>query len=114
MPYLMVQTNLEFDKNIAQGFVDKASTLVADLLGKSQNYVMVSLQPPSLMSFAGDAGPTAYVELKSIGLPENKTNELSNALCTLIHDELKIEKQRVYIEFSNANNHLWGWNGGTF
>jgi phenylpyruvate tautomerase len=114
MPYLTVQTNINIDADTAQDFVNKASSTVSEILGKPESYVMVSLQPPAPMSFAGSAAPTAYLELKSIGLPEKTTDKLSSALCALISDDLDIEKGRIYIEFANAERHMWGWNSATF
>ncbi|MCU7855695.1 MAG: hypothetical protein KZQ79_08400, partial [Candidatus Thiodiazotropha sp. (ex Lucinoma borealis)] len=46
--------------------------------------------------------------------PTQKTTEFSQILCDLIQQQLHIPKQRIYIEFSNAERHLWGWNAGTF
>ncbi len=66
------------------------------------------------MLFGGNDAALAYLELKSIGLPERKTRELSEALCTLLEEEVGIARDRIYIEFSNAERHLWGWNGTTF
>ena len=114
MPYLMVQTNTSIDTEAAQAFISKASSTVSQLLGKSENYVMVSFQPPVSMTFAGTTAPAAFLELKSIGLPENATAEISNALCTLVSNELGIAQERVYIEFANDARHMWGWNGSTF
>ena len=64
--------------------------------------------------FAGDNNPAAYLELKSINLPESETAQISSALCELVSDQLGIDKNRIYIEFSNAERHMWGWNGATF
>ena len=75
---------------------------------------MVALASPIPMSFAGSDAPTAYLELKSIGLPSSQTKQLSQALCELIDSELTISKDRVYIEFADAPRAMWGWNGSTF
>jgi len=32
----------------------------------------------------------------------------------LIKQQLGIDESRVYIEFSNPERHMWGWNGATF
>ena len=65
------------------------------------------------MLFGGDNAPLAYLELKSIGLLESQTNELSAMLCQLMHD-YAIPVDRVYIEFMDAPRKMWGWNGSTF
>ena len=66
------------------------------------------------MLFAGSNEPLAYLELKSIGLPADKTTQFSATLCDLISTTLSIQSDRIYIEFSDAPRHLWGWNGKTF
>ena len=74
MPYLGIHTNKKFDDATAQELMKKASHTVAELLGKPESYVMVALPPPVPMMFAGDDAPLAYLELKSIGLPQSARN----------------------------------------
>ena len=81
MPLLKIQTNQSLDNAQQQQLLSDASQLVANELGKPENYVMVAIEPPVPMSFAGNTDPAAYLELKSIGLPESKTTSLSSALC---------------------------------
>lgn len=114
MPYLKIQTNQTVSAEQAQSLIGKASALVAEQLGKPEKYVMVALAPPVPMLFAGSDAPTAYLELKSIGLPNSHTRDFSQALCSLIESELAISQKRVYIEFSDATRAMWGWNGSTF
>ncbi|NNF97621.1 MAG: hypothetical protein HKM94_11910 [Halobacteria archaeon] len=113
MPYLKIQTNQTVTPDQAQTLISKASKLVANELGKPESYVMVALPPPVPMLFAGTNEPTAYLELKSIGLPASRTADLSKALCDLMTD-LNISQNRVYIEFADAPRAMWGWDGKTF
>lgn len=114
MPYLKIQSNQDIDDAAGKTLLTSASKLVAESLGKPENYVMVALEPPIPMLFAGNDAPAAYLELKSIGLPESKTQQLSQALCGLVEDTLSISQDRIYIEFADASRSMWGWNGGTF
>jgi len=114
MPLLRIQTNQDFDPGNRQAILSKASRMVAEQLSKPEQYVMVSLEPNPGMLFAGSGEPLAFLELKSIGLPESRTGELSQALCRLMEQELGIPQDRVYVEFSDAPRKMWGWNGGTF
>jgi len=114
MPYLGIHTNKKFDDATAQELMKKASHTVAELLGKPESYVMVALPPPVPMMFAGDDAPLAYLELKSIGLPQSATTDLSSALCALVSDTLDISQNRIYVEFANAERAMWGWDGRTF
>ena len=114
MPYLRIQTNQTVDEARAQQLIARASALVAEQLGKPERYVMVAMAPPVPMLFAGASGPTAYLELKSIGLSESQTPGLSQALCELVGEALGVSQDRIYIEFSDAPRKMWGWNGATF
>lgn len=114
MPMLKIQTNVTLDTNAGHALVAEASRAVAAQLGKPERYVMVSLEPNATMAFGGSASPLAYLELKSIGLPQGRTTDLSKALCDLVNTKLGVPADRVYIEFADAKGALWGWNGGTF
>jgi phenylpyruvate tautomerase PptA (4-oxalocrotonate tautomerase family) len=114
MPYLKIQTNVNVPENRMKSTMAKLSQLTAKQLGKPESYVMVALQPGIAMMLGGNPDPLAFVELKSIGLPESKTSSLSKAICEALESELNIRKDRIYIEFANADGGMWGWNGGTF
>jgi len=114
MPLLTITTNQELAAGKASLLLPQLSRAVADMLGKPEGYVMVSLQANSNMSFAGDTAPLAYLELKSIGLPEGSTASFSATLCDLVEYHLGVNRNRIYIQFENAARNLWGWNGTTF
>ena len=91
------------------------SALLARELNKPEPYVMVSLQPRAEMSFGGTTRPACYAELKNVGsLPPERVEQLSQLLCTELARGLGVDQDRIYIEFTNADGALWGWNGGTF
>ena len=111
MPYLKIQTNQKVEND---EFISKLSKSIAEELGKSESYVMVALEPEIKMSFGGTQKPAAFMQLKSIGLKESITEDLSKMLCDFANSELNIPKNRIYIEFTDAPGKMWGWNGGTF
>lgn len=114
MPYLKIQTNQSPDEAAVGELLKTASRTVAEALGKPESYVMVAVEKAVPMLFAGTDAPLVYMELKSIGLPEDRTAELSAALTERVSAELKVEKDRIYIEFADAARHMWGWKGATF
>lgn len=114
MPLLQILTNQKLDSAEQASLLSAASQQVANLLGKPERYVMVAYEHNPGMLFGGSAAPLAYLELKSIGLPGNKTGELSKGLCELMQQQLGIAADRVYIEFADAARTMWGWDGGTF
>jgi len=114
MPYLKIQTNQPLDAAERQALLQKASAEVAARLGKSENYVMVAIEAGQDMLFAGSSDPLAYLELKSIGLPEARTADMSAALAGLLAEKMGLPPDRIYIEFADAARNMWGWKGGTF
>ena len=114
MPYLKIQTNLPLSENAEQNVLKVASALVARELGKPEEFVMIAVQPDTPMMFAGTDDPVAFLELKSIGLPADKTKQLSQVLCALINEHLGIRPERVYVKFIDVRHGMWGWKGDTF
>ena len=90
MPTLIIKTNATIPADAAEPMIKRASARVAELLSKPERYVMVILEPTSAMCFNGDSSPLAFLELKSLGLPETRTPEFSAALCGLLQQELGI------------------------
>jgi phenylpyruvate tautomerase len=114
MPLLKIQTNTAIDNQRSQSLLKTASQRIAAALNKPEQYMMVSLESDLSMMFAGTSEPTAFVELRGIGLPTAKTGELSRLICELVESELGISRQRIYINFTDVRASHWGWNALTF
>ena len=114
MPFLRIQTSKILPENTASALAARASAVVAEQLGKPERYVMTSVESNASMTFAGTDEPLAFLELKSIGLPESITAGVSEALCQLVASETGTDADRIYIEFTDAPRKMWGWNNGTF
>jgi phenylpyruvate tautomerase PptA (4-oxalocrotonate tautomerase family) len=114
MPFLRIQTNRPLPEADTKSLAARSSAVVAEQLGKPERYVMTSVETNPAMQFAGSNEPLAFLELKSIGLPESITADVSQALCELVSGETGIRPDRIYIEFTDAPRKMWGWDGGTF
>lgn len=114
MPLLKVQTNVNVPEGQRDALLKKVSRAVAQHLGKPEQYMMVCLEAERPMVFAGTSEPAAFMDLKAIGLPANKTAQLAALLCDVATTELGVPKERVYINFTDVPANLWGWNGETF
>ncbi len=114
MPYLKLQTNQVLSDEEKTALCKIASECIAQSLEKSNNYVMVTIQSEMAMTFAGGDEPCAFVELKSIGLRNDRTLELSQNICGLLQQNIGVSPERTYIEFCDAERAMWGWNGKTF
>jgi phenylpyruvate tautomerase PptA (4-oxalocrotonate tautomerase family) len=114
MPLLTFSTNLNITADQTSVLPVKLSSAASRLLGKPESYVMVMINGNQTMLMGGSDEPCAFLQLKSLGLPEEDCAAFSAALCDEISDELSIAPNRIYIEFSNPARHLWGWDRGTF
>jgi hypothetical protein len=43
-----------------------------------------------------------------------QTKAMSQDFCHTISQDLGVPGDRIYIEFADAERHLWGWKGTTF
>ncbi|MBN1847497.1 MAG: hypothetical protein JW932_02845 [Deltaproteobacteria bacterium] len=114
MPYFSIETNSVIKKESKQALLKKATVFIAVMLGKPESFVMVSIQSESDLVFGGSHQTAAFVQLKSIGLPKDRCAEFSDKICGFIHQEMKIPKERIYIDFTDINGTMFGWNGKTF
>ena len=114
MPYFSIETNQPVDSAANRQLLKKTSAFIAELLGKPESYVMVSIQPERPLIFGGSDEPAAFVRLKSIGLPMERCPDLSQKICNLVELELGIPKDRIFIDFKDLERNLFGWNGKTF
>lgn len=111
MPVLSIESNQPLGNETSLVTISKS---IAEMLSKPESYVMIRYKHNPNMLFAGSSEPLAYLELKSLGLPESKTADFSATLAKLMQDELGVSAERVYIEFANPERHMFGWNGSTF
>ena len=114
MPYFSIDTNQTPEKGSRQGLIKKASAFVSGLLGKPESYVMTSMKFGSELIFAGSEGPAAFVRIKAIGLDKDRCNEYSEKICGFLEQELKIPRDRTFIDFTDLDGKMFGWNGKTF
>ena len=112
MPVFQLTTNVSIID--ADAFTRQASSLVAEILGKPESYVMVNINSEADLIFAGTNEPCAHLMLKSLGLPATETTSYSEKLCSFIEQQLGVSPSRTYIEFLNPERHMFGWNSGTF
>jgi phenylpyruvate tautomerase len=116
MPLIKVTSSRHPEEpQAARDFLLRLSRLAASVIGKPEKWVMTILDAPAEMTFGGNAEPACYIEVKNIG---NFSSEMTARLCSALSEELErslsIPSSRVYIEFTDAKAHLWGYDGGTF
>uniref|UniRef100_A0A915PZA7 L-dopachrome isomerase n=1 Tax=Setaria digitata TaxID=48799 RepID=A0A915PZA7_9BILA len=114
MPYFTIDTNIPKDR-ISDAFLKKASSTVASALGKPEMYVSIHVNSGQAMTFSGTTDPCAVCVLKSIGCVGGSVNNShADKLYKLLNEELKIPKNRCYIEFVDVDASSMAFNGRTF
>jgi phenylpyruvate tautomerase len=116
VPLVQVFTNVPAPAAPAEReLLGELSRLMAVRFDKPERWVMTCLVPGVAMTFGGTPAPTAFVAVKNIGTmqPED-TARLSCEIVERLEKALGVAPDRVYIQFTDAVDYLWGWNGGTF
>ncbi len=114
MPLLKLQVNITVPQAKRAEILAGASKLIAQAIGKPEQYVMVAVEEgPILMS--GKDGPAAFADVRSIGGLNGSVNRaISQNLCVLLNKTLGIPASRVYVNFADVAAGNWGHNGSTF
>ena len=114
MPYAAIHTNQTLPKEKQMLLLGVVSDLVASQLGKPKQYVMASIVEGLPMVFAGDDSPAAFLELSSIGVPDEKREPLCARLTERISAHTAIPPERIYIVLTDVSRRLWAQGGKTF
>ena len=113
MPLLQITSNIPLSDPEKNNALQTLSKAAAELLGKSEDYVMTSWVSAK-MTMAGTDAPAVYLSFQSIRLPQESTSALSKELCERISLTVDVRPERIYINFQDVSPSLWGWNGKTF
>lgn len=114
MPYLSIQTNKELEEKEQSRLLAEASKVVADGLNKPEKYVMVAWAPAPKMVFDGNPDGAAFLELRSIGIPESGRQKLPSALAKCMAEHLGIGADRVYLVMTDVPAKYWAQGEETF
>ena len=114
MPLMRLKTTTPVPDEKQQALLASLSKIVAESIGKPEQYVMVTLETGPVM-FAGQAGDAAFADVRSIGgLSGNVNTQISRKLRALLPAPLAIAPHRAFLNFTEITASHWGWNGSTF
>ncbi len=111
MPYLNITTNQTIEDK--ETLLKTVSKTVSQATGKPENYVMIIINSDANMSMGGSTAATAFLDYRALGLPSDRT-AFSDALCSLVNEQLNIDGDRIYISMTDSERSNWGWNYTTF
>jgi phenylpyruvate tautomerase len=113
MPYLTIQINTALEDEKQTALLNAAAKIVATQSDKPEKSVMTSLSTSARMTFAGEDDPTAFIELRSIGVPDTKRNPLTAALTDLVTRTCEIKADRIFVVLADIQARFWALNGAT-
>ena len=114
MPLLKLETTVALSDAQRQELLGPLSKIVAETIGKPEQYVMVTISQAA-MSMSGKPGDAAFVDIRSIGgLTADVNRQLSQKICALLVQSLRVPQTRIYFNFSDIEAGNWGWNATTF
>ncbi|MBQ7046338.1 MAG: hypothetical protein IJN85_01175 [Oscillospiraceae bacterium] len=113
MPFINVKTNTAVSGDAETAIKSALGQAITAIPGKSENWLMVGIEPEHILYFKGDNAPAAMVDVSVFGgaNPAAYSN-LTGQICSILNTELGIDQSRIYVKYSETSN--WGWNGSNF
>lgn len=114
MPLIHLITNVAVAPETRESLGARLSQLAAAAIGKPESYMMAVVQDGAVRH-GGAAGPAAFVDVRSIsGLGPKVCSALSQEVCALLGEVLRVPGERIYLNFTDVPAGRWGHHGGTF
>ena len=113
MPFINVKTNIPIHAESREVIKKKLGEAITALPGKTEDWLMVGIEPEISLYFKGDPSPAAMVDVSILGGASAAAyNKLTGIICNILSEELDIPASRTYVKYSETEN--WGWNGSNF
>ena len=113
MPFIHVRTNLEATDFVCEVVKRELGRAVEALPGKSEDWLMVEIDPAVSLWFRGTDEPAAMVTVSLYGgAPEDAYDSLTGRITEILCELMKLAPDHVYVQYQETPN--WGWNGRNF
>lgn len=114
MPLIKMETSVQLTDDMKTTLVSELSKIASEAIGKPEDYVMAMVSH-SEISMAAQTGSAAFLDVRSIGgLNHSVKGSISKKVSDLLHEQLKIPTNRIYIVFTSVTRENWGYDGSTF
>lgn len=112
MPFVDLRTNATPSEAVVARLLRDLSEITAKHLKKSSEITMSGVSAGEALSFRGNLEPAAFLEVRSIGLPDRLARgAIAAELTELLDDVLDIPADRVFIVFRDVPRDQWGVSG---
>ena len=115
MPCIQIKTNVPVSSETAETLKSSLGQAICCLPGKTEDWLMVTLEDNCSMWFGGSSGrPLAIVEVKVLGDSVDKAGaqQMTQKVSALFQRELAVDPKDLYVRYLASPD--WGWNGANF
>jgi len=113
MPCIQLTTNRPISSEKQERLKSQFGKAIELLPRKSEKWLMCIFRPECDMYFQGQRGDLAFLEVDVFGQLDHEPCEaLTKELMQIVHAEMDIEQDKIYVKYSVTPN--WGWNGKNF
>ncbi|MBQ8503537.1 MAG: hypothetical protein IJ491_04580 [Clostridia bacterium] len=112
MPLITTKVSTEITKEKEISLKSEFGKAI-ELIGKSENWLMVEFQDNCRLYFKGDDAPCAMIEVDLFGkASDSGYDALTQKITEIVEAELGIPKDRIYVKYSEIGH--WGYSGFNF
>ena len=114
MPFINTITTKEISSEKKAVLTSQLGKAIELIPGKSEKWLMLKFEGGAAMAFRGDCtNDCAMVEVELYGSASTESmNSLTGRITEVLHDELGIESDRVYVKYFSTP--AWGYDGENF
>ena len=110
MPFINVKTNSSVSKEKETTIKAQLGQAITAIPGKSEDWLMVGIEPEYILYFKGSDAPCAMVEVSILGSASaGALTNLTSNITDILTNNLNISADRIYIKYTQHPE--WGWNG---
>ena len=113
MPIALIYLGQKQSDELKAELAKEAMKILSEVIGKPIQYCSSQVLE-SVGGFVGNAEPSVFIDIKSIGGLKGKQKDLSDKFCTLIENKTKIPGNKVYMSFTEFTGENWGYDHNTF
>jgi len=112
MPFIDTNTNVHISSEKEKALKERLGKAI-ELLGKSENWLMISFEDECSMYFKGESSPMAFVDISVFGKSTDaQCEQMTKEVCRIFGEELSIPADKIYVKYSGSSQ--WGWNNMNF
>lgn len=113
MPFIGIKTNVAVAAEKEENIKSALGQAITSIPGKSENWLMVGIEPEYKLYFKGTADPAAMVNVSIYGSADSSAKtKLTGKICDILGNELGVSPSRIYVCYAETPD--WGWNGANF